>query len=725
MRYARGIRNAALVQGTGLNATSVTQTITANTAKLDVNGNGLFDVDDASMITRTLFAFAGDRLLINGSAGAYASRIDAKVIKSFIDNGCQVQPLQTSVSAARFLTQASYGISNQDLIAFNALAGADIKAKATSWLNQQIAMPRSGKHFDYIAARYAAVDAVNYGVPPRSPDNFDRFYNDAMRHSFWQQTLKHPDQLRQRMAFALSQIMVVSAYGGSNDAGELAAYLDILADGAFGNFRDLLYNVSRSVAMGNYLNHLRNDGNSETPNENFARELLQLFSVGLTQLNIDGSNVSGNPPTYTEDMVKGFARVFTGFSFDDPFTAADGGDRYGNTHPMFFYYPNNDGETYLPSTASRRQRERVVYGKPMKPFAGKHSKAAKPLLKYSYANPVGTRCTNAVAFASGAAILPALDRTPPPNEYGHNGTTTQDALTTLDAGIDNIFCHPNVGPFISKALIRFFVTSNPSPSYVQRVAEKFNNNGANVRGDMSAVIRAILLDDEAMTPQTYSAAGYDYNKFGKLKEPIVRLSALLRAFGGTTKSGRYEIDNLNSVEYGINQGPLQSPSVFNFFHPEFVPPGRSGKPMRWDRSLRSRPRPRLQRPVTILATLFGEAIQVLSCNNRASCTRETARHGTAPRCAMAVCIRICRRSTPFGKTRAPCSITSISFCCKVACRAMHARATPLRLTPRFPVAVLPSNPSAYEMEVWQRLRQQRVKGAMWLMVHSPEFQIQR
>jgi hypothetical protein len=279
-RYARGVRDAALVQGTGLNATAVTQTITTNTAKLDVNGNGLFDLDDASIITRALFAFSGDRLLVSGNAGAnagvYASRIDSKVLKSFIDNGCQVQPLQNNVAAARFLTQATFGISNQELIAFSALAGADTKAKATTWLNQQIAMPRTGKHFDYIATRFAAVDAINYGTPPRSPENFVRFYNEAMRHSFWQQALKHPDQLRQRMAFALSQIIVVSAYGGSNDAGELAAYLDILADGAFGNFRDLLYKVSRSVAMGNYLNHLRNDGNGETPNENFARELLQL-----------------------------------------------------------------------------------------------------------------------------------------------------------------------------------------------------------------------------------------------------------------------------------------------------------------------------------------------------------------------------------------------------------------------------------------------------------------
>jgi Protein of unknown function (DUF1800) len=460
-RYARGMRGAALVAGTGLNSTTVTQTIQANlpnaqtntAGKLDVDGNGFFDENDAAAITRVLFAFGGNQVLPSGKAGDGATRIDAKAIKTFIDNGCQVQPLQTNLAAARFLTQATFGISNQDLIAFNALAGATTKDKATTWLNQQIATPRKSKHFDYINARYAAADAYNYTTPP--PAEFDRFYNDVTRASFWQQALKHPDQLRQRMAFALSQIMVVSSNGGSNDASELANYLDVLADGSFGNFRTLIYNVALSNAMGRYLNHMRNDGNSDTPNENFARELLQLFTIGLTQLNIDGTNVSGNPPTYTEDMVKGFARVFTSFSFDDPFTAADGTDFYGGDHPSWYYTPNNDGETYANPNSAKRAKERGVWGRPMKSFAGRHSKAEKPLLKYSYTTPVniGTpvaACTAAVAFANnGTAKLPALVRTPV-NDYDNNGTTEADALDSLNKAVDNIFCHPNVGPFIGK-----------------------------------------------------------------------------------------------------------------------------------------------------------------------------------------------------------------------------------------------------------------------------------
>jgi uncharacterized protein (DUF1800 family) len=738
MRYARGVSGTALVAGTGLNAATVTDTIRANIpnaetntpGKLDVDGNGFFDVNDAAAIARVLLSFSGEGVLPPGTkAGAGASRIDARAIKTFIDYGCQAKPLQNNVPAARFLTQATFGVSNEALIAFNALPGATTKDKATEWINRQInSTPRKNKHLDYVNARYARADAINYTNP--APSQFDNFYNDVVRHSFWQQALKHPDQLRQRVAFALSQIMVVSSNGGSNDVSELANYLDILTDGAFGNFRALIQKVALSNAMGRYLNHLRNDGNSETPNENFARELLQLFTLGLTELNIDGSNKAGNPATYTEDMVKGFARVFTGFAFDDPFvTAVDGTDFYGGEHPSWWYTPNNDGETYANPNAAKRAKERAVWGKSMKAFAGRHSKAAKPLLKYNYASPVSA-CANAVSFASnGTATLPALVRTPPPNTYENNGTTEADAMNSVNAAIDNIFCHPNVGPFISKALIRFLVTSTPSKAYVQRVAEKFNNNGAGVRGDMAAVVRAILLDDEAMTPSTYSAPDYNYAKFGKLKEPILRLSAIVRAFDGTSSSGHYPIDYLDSVEWGINQGPLQSPSVFNFFHPEFVPPGPVAAAGAFG------PEFEITTTTSIAATAntFGGMVwgsdgdeayakagitYAVDCNTYHEPPNYFAKRDT---CIYSDLSPLYALWLDAGAMFDYLNVILLQGQLPSSVRANYVTA----LNSAFPPNPLPASPEGWELEQWQRTQRERVKGAMWLLVHSPEFQIQR
>jgi hypothetical protein len=366
-----------------------------------------------------------------------------------------------------------------------------------------------------------------------------------------------------------------------------------------------------------------------------------------------------------------------------------------------------------------------VWGKLMKPFAGRHSKAAKPLLKYAYANPVAS-CSAAVTFASnGTATLPALVRTPPPNTYDNNGTTEADAYNTVNAALDNIFCHPNVGPFISKALIKFLVTSTPSKAYVQRVAEKFNNNGAGVRGDMAAVVRAILLDDEAMTPSTYTAADYSYTKFGKLKEPILRYSAILRAFGGTTRSGHYPIDGLNSVEYGINQGPLQSPSVFNFFHPEFAPPG----------------------PVASSGAL-GPEFEITTTTSIASTANafgSMAWDGDADRAydkaGLAYSYGCDTYSTPPDRENCIYSDLSPLYALWLDAGAildylnvilLQGQLTPsvragyvTALNTAFPANPLPSNPADWQLYDWQFTQRARVKGAMWLLVQSPEFQIQR
>jgi uncharacterized protein (DUF1800 family) len=718
LRYARGLRGPDLVAGTGAVAETVQSNIVANTKRLDLNGNGLFDTDDAAVAARLLLSFSSGSWLVpaSGGAGRFASRSDAATLKAYVDAGCALPTLGApSVSAARFLTQATFGTSAPDLVAFNALAGDTHAAKVQTWLTQQFNTPRGATHFAEMQRRQAEADAR---VPPRG------FYADAIRDSFWQQAVLRDDQLRQRVAFALSQILVVSSNGGSNNPYELAAYLDLLNDGAFGNFRDLLYNVSRSVAMGQYLDHLRNDGNSTTPNENFARELLQLFSVGLVELNTDGSNKPGNPPTYSEEMVKGFARAFTGFSFSDPYTAADGVDIYNTAHPSWRYYPD-DGTLY-PNVADAKTRARNMWRVPMKPFTGRHSTAAKPLLKYNYANPVAA-CTAAVAFASnGTATLPALVRTPRPNADQNNGTTEQDALNTLDAAINNIFCHPNVGPFISKGLIRFFVTSTPTPAYVGRVAAAFNNT-AGVRGDMKAVITAILTDPEAINPASILTAS-DRIKFGKLKEPVLRLTAILRAFKARSERNQYYLGYTGSLEFGINQGPLQSPSVFNFFHPEFAPPG----------------------PVS-LANALGPEFEI---------TTTTSIAATANFYGGLVANSDYGRDQLFGQSgfaynggdcdpnatppvRSDCVYSNYSDLYMLSDNLsslfdylnlilMQGTLDPASKTDYvntintvFPYIAPPTSTDASQINEFQFRRRDRVKAAMWLAVHAPEFQIQQ
>jgi uncharacterized protein (DUF1800 family) len=715
LRYARGLRDDALVAGTGAVAATVQGNIVANTKRLDLNGNGLFDVDDAAVAARLLLSFSSGTWLIpaNGGAGKFASRSNAATLKAYVDAGCTVPTLgAASVDAARFLTQATFGASAPDIVAFNALTGSTHTAKVQTWLTQQFNTPRMNTHYSEMQRRQAVADARN---PPGG------FYTDAVRESFWQQAVLRNDQLRQRLAFALSQILVVSSNGASNNPYELAAYLDLLNDGAFGNFRDLLYNVSRSVAMGQYLDHRRNDGNSTTPNENFARELLQLFSVGLVELNNDGSNKAGNPATYTEDMVKGFARVFTGFTMSDPYTAADGLDRYGGDHPNWGHYPD-DGELY-PAVATAKTRARNMWRVPMRPFAGRHSTAEKPLLKYNYASPVAA-CTAAVTFASGTAKLPALVRTPPPNTYENNGTTEQDALNTLDAAISNIFCHPNVGPFISKGLIKFFVTSTPTPAYVGRVAAAFNNT-AGVRGDMKAVITAILTDVEAINPASLAAT--DRAKFGKLKEPILRLSAILRAFNARSSSSQYGFGYTGSLEYGINQGPLQSPSVFNFYHPEFAPPG----PVSLAGALG--PEFEITTTTSIAATanffgglvsnsdyasddLFGQSGVVFNsdCDPGATPPLRTD-------CVYSNYGDLYSLSDNMGALFDYLNVVLMQGTLDPASKTDYVNT----INAFFPHLASPAGPEIYQINEFHNRRRDRVKSALWLAVHTPEFQIQQ
>jgi uncharacterized protein (DUF1800 family) len=313
-----------------------------------------------------------------------------------------------------------------------------------------------------------------------------------------------------------------------------ADYYDMLARDAFGDFRQLLQDVTLHPAMGVYLSMLGNQkavaGTNLRPDENYARELMQLFAIGLVELNVDGTqkkDSAGNPiPTYNQEIIEGFARVFTGWKWDCPTTAP--ACTFANTRPQ------------LQPVAGYNQV------KPMRLYAEQHETGTKRVLSYPGA-----------ALANG--IIPA----------------SQTGEKDLADALDNIFNHPNVGPFISKQLIQRLVTSNPTPQYVQRVAEKFNNDGTGKRGNLAAVVRAILLDGEARIAPTGSAVA----TVGKAKEPLLRLTQFWRAYdgksngtGGVVKYGA-GVNFPGGVSAVFGQGPQQSGSVFNFYSPFFAPPG--------------------------------------------------------------------------------------------------------------------------------------------------------
>lgn len=330
----------------------------------------------------------------------------------------------------------------------------------------------------------------------------------------------HRDQLRQRVAFALSEIFVVSDRNGTlyGQPYALAGYYDVLVRNAFGNYRQLLEEVTLHPAMGIYLSTLGNQKpNPELnirPDENYAREVLQLFSVGLVVLNQDGTprlDIFGRTmPTYDQFTVRGFAHVFTGWTFD--------GCEPGS-FPWCWYY----------------EIDEPAWRTPMQAHPDYHASAeSKQLLQYP-----------GVSLPDG--LLPG------------GGTPQSD----LDAALDNIFNHPNIGPFIGRQLIQRLVTSNPSRAYVGRVAAAFNDNGQGVRGDLGAVVKAILLDPEARHPSPSPHAG-------KVREPLLRLTHLWRATDARTQTGRM---SEYWPEYYLAQAPLRAPSVFNFFSPDYAPTG--------------------------------------------------------------------------------------------------------------------------------------------------------
>ena len=381
--------------------------------------------------------------------------------------------------AARFLDQAAFGPDAASIAQVQAVG-------LQTYLNEQFAAPISP---------YPDPSATGFGI-------------GQVQARFFVNAVHGPDQLRQRVAFALGQIFVASAVE-ENSPTQLVPYLQLLKNDAFVNFRQLMEDVTLSPTMGEYLDMRNNDkANPATDtraNENYARELMQLFTIGLSQLNQDGTlqlDASGNPiPTYDQAAIQNFAKVYTGWT-----------------------YPVKPG-------ATPQKHNPAYYIGPMVAFETNHDTTSKTLLN--------------------GLVVPA------------GGTAESD----LKAALDNIFSHPNVGPFIGKQLIQHLVTSNPSPAYVSRIAAVFNDDGAGVRGDMRAVVRAILLDPEARDGDDGPALAAP-DTSGHLREPAFAVAAILRGLGAMVN----DTNNLTGQATNLGQTIFAPPTVFNYFAPGFSIP---------------------------------------------------------------------------------------------------------------------------------------------------------
>jgi uncharacterized protein (DUF1800 family) len=397
--------------------------------------------------------------------------------------------LPSQDQSARFLNQATFGATVASIEQVSQLG-------YEAWIEQQILLTTSS-HVEYLEALAPTLNLA--------PD--EELQRQHRMEAWFTHAITAPDQLRQRVAFALSEILVVSEHSNfGDDIYGLANYYDLLLNNAFGNYRDLLEQVTLSPIMGMYLsmlgNEKPNDDENIRPDENYARELMQLFSIGLVELNLDGSNKlsSGNTTnTYDQATIKAFAHVYTGWNFN------------GVTADNWYQFYDNYNAI-----------------EPMTAVAEFHDRGEKLLLN--------------------GFVIPA------------NQTPEQD----LTMALDNIFNHPNVGPFISKQLIKKLVTSNPSPEYIARVASAFNDNGQGVRGELSAVIKAILLDQEALLGVTNKSS------FGKIREPLISAVHLWRAFDASSPNERFQF---GWPDYFFAQAPLAANHVFNFFSPNYAPPG--------------------------------------------------------------------------------------------------------------------------------------------------------
>jgi len=433
-------------------------------------------------------------------------------------NGTPPVPLVSPEDASRFLAQATFGATDGDIHHLS-------KIGYTAWMNEQFNIPAT-LHEPVVEQSLVlnnplcAVGDVKCNAALFVQNDGDDAYLEG---SFWQQAIAGSDQLRQRVKYALTEQMVVSSqdFALAEMPRGMANYYDVLGADAFGNFRQLLEDVTLNPMMGQYLSVMGNDKGDATrdPDENYAREVMQLFTIGLYQLNPDGTqklDQTGQPiPTYSNLDVMGLAKVFTGFSWNIP------GDQSNTAWSNCCAYVGTGfGEDILP----------------MQSFPNHHSTEEKDFL--------------------GVTI---------PTQ------SNPDPVGDLKIALDTLFNHPNLPPFVCKQLIQHLVTSNPSPAYVGRVSAVFQDNGAGVRGDMKAVLTAILLDDEARN----SAAASSNPQYGKVREALIRYVEWARAFTAQSRNGAYNLGSTEDPIYGLGEMSLRSPSVFNWFAPGYVPPGTS------------------------------------------------------------------------------------------------------------------------------------------------------
>ena len=487
--------SSAIIVACGGNTSNSDSTTTAQNTTLGTNPAQLVP---ANVVTRSVNSGDPGNVALTGPSAAS------------LQNAPPEEPL-TEKGAFRLLQQATFGATEAGI--------TEAMAKGPKrWLAEQFAMPVStygyrdrdaihkwpDKNTDFC-------DQFAAGTPEKANCWRDWYSSDLIKLDFFKQASLGTDQLRQRIALAISQIVVVSELEVDGVYG-LADYHQKLRDAAFGTYRDVLLAAATHPVMGKYLNMVDNDASD--PNENFARELLQLFSIGTCSLNMDGTLQTGKcVPTYTNDTVREYAYALTGWTYP-----------VGGVNPW--------------CTGSNCGWENPTYLKgSMVAVESAHDKAARSL--------------------AGGARLAA----------GHS------ADQALNAVIDSLMNHPNIAPFIAKQLIQFFVASNPSPSYVGRVAAafiagKYDAFGSGAKGDLKATIAAVLLDAEARADGSMDAP-----TAGKLREPIVMMVNSVRALNGYTdgeRMGRYGWGS------NLSQPIFNSPSVFNFYAPDYPLPSSTG-----------------------------------------------------------------------------------------------------------------------------------------------------
>lgn len=487
----------ALVLGFQVNGLKPGETLTAkvNGELLGViSSNGVYEFE----IPNSLL-FAGARNILELVANPAGATWTISGISLTNDEGPH-----TRAEAVRFLTKATFGADPDSIERL-------LELGYSAWVDEQLRMSPT-LHLPFyqqnVIERTAA--GINVGATQRCSSKMDAWFNGAVSGE---------DQLQQRMAFALSQIFVVGDFACDSVAEQFPGYYDILVNGATGSYRDLLENVTLSPVMGSWLSLRGSRALSDTtsPDENFAREVMQLFSIGVNELNLDGSLKlqNGQPiDTYDNEIVHDIARALTGWNWDS-------------------------GRYYL-----------GVNLVPMTPWNG----------LYSWFHDHGEKTIlNGVVIPEG--YRDPLAHLKDEEDWLHSGNHILDDLEMV---LDTISAHDNVAPFISKQLIQRFVSSNPSPEYIERVARVFNNNGSGERGDLGAVVKAVLLDEESLNSYENEVSG------GKLKEPLIRVTQIWRAFEAQSpvKYIRYL-----QVSRDFGQRPMGASSVFNFYRPDYAPLG--------------------------------------------------------------------------------------------------------------------------------------------------------